>query len=366
VADVVVIGAGPIGLMAAWRSARAGAAVVVLDDGRPPAGRVAAGMLGPWSEVEHRDGAMHLLMVAASRRWPELVVELEADSGHDVGFVPSGTLLVAGRPEQIAPLRRHGQTVGTLDSDLEWQTGTALRTLEPGLGPDVAGGFVMHDEHQVDPRQAMAALRAACDVKGVEILDRCARALISEGNRVAGAITTRGEQITATDTVMAAGWSASRISHRVPMRPVKGQIMRLGLPAGRSLPVTHVVRSADAYVAPRPHGEVVVGGTVEEAADTRVTAGAVQSLLEEASRLVPDLRELELTETAAGLRPATPDGLPAIGRDTTDGLIWATGAFRHGILLSPVIADAVAGIVAGQPPDALLANFTPNRFAEAA
>jgi glycine oxidase len=183
---------------------------------------------------------------------------------------------------------------------------------------------------------------------------------------VVGAATDDGGEVRARETVIAAGWTASEISPLVPVRPVKGQIIRLRAQEGFDLPVRRVVRSADAYIAPRPGGEVVVGGTVEEAADTRVTAGAVQRLLDEASRLVPDLRELELAEAAAGLRPATPDGFPAIGRGPAAGLIWGTGAFRHGILLSPVVAEAVADIVAGVHPGGLVAPFTPERFAEAA
>jgi glycine oxidase len=351
--------------MTAWRLARDGASVTMLDDGRPPAGRVAAGMLGPWSEAEHRDGAMHQLMVAASRQWPEIARQLATDADQDVGFAPTGTLLVAGRPEQIAPLREHGRTIGRLDSVPEWKTGTDLRRLEPGLGPDVAGGFLMNQEHQVDPRQALPALRAACETGGVTVVAQAARKLVFAEGRAVGVVTEPGDEIRSEHVVLAAGWSGARIASRVPLRPVKGQILRLQVREGMELPVRHVVRSADAYVAPRPHGEVVIGGTVEEASDTRVTAGAVLRLLDEASRLVPELRELELREAAAGLRPATPDGLPAVGRETHTGLIWATGAFRHGILLSPVIADAVVDTVAGRPSGDMVEYFTPERFAEA-
>jgi glycine oxidase len=360
---VIVVGAGPIGLMTAWRAARAGAQVRLLDDGGTPAGHVAAGMLGPWSEAEHRDGAMHDLMVAAARRWPDVARELAEDSGHDVGFTASGTLLVACRPEHMAPLRRHGEVVKGLDDPLEWRTGGELRALEPGLGTAVAGGYALKHEHQVDPRRLMAALRAANAARGVHSETGGARRLVERDDAIVGVETRDGTRFTARTTVVAAGWEASQLAEGVPLRPVKGQILRL---FGEDPPVTRVVRSADAYVAPRPSGEVVVGGTVEERGDRRVIAGAVSRLLEDAIALVPDLRELELREVAAGLRPATPDGLPAIGADRRAGLIWAAGAFRHGILLSPVIAEAAGGLAAGHDPLPGMAPFSPRRFREAA
>jgi len=361
-ADLIVIGAGPWGLMSAWRAARAGATVILIDDGGTPAGHVAAGMLGPWSEAEHRSGAMHALMVRSSREWPRMVDELHEDSDADVGYVSSGTLLVATRPEQIGPLQAHGSTIADLDEPPRWESGRELREREPALGTHIAGGFNMADEHQVDPRRAMAALRTACSTRGVQTLDDAAVALTLSAGKVTGVATHGGRMLTASRTALAAGWNAGALSDRVPLRPVKGQILRLGTPDGSAPPLHRVVRSGEAYVAPRPHGEVVVGGTVEETSDTAVEAGAVQRLLEEALLTVPSLRDLEFREAAAGLRPATPDGLPAIGMDHNDGLIFATGAFRHGVLLAPVAGEAVAALATGIRPDSELTPFHPGRF----
>jgi len=148
----------------------------------------------------------------------------------------------------------------------------------------------------------------------------------------------------------------------VPVRPVKGQVLRLAPRPGRDAPIARTVRTPAVYLVPRPGGEVVVGATVEEAADRTVTVGAVHDLLDEAVRVVPDVRELALIEAAAGRRPATPDGLPALGVDPEDGLVWAAGGYRHGILLAPLAAHAVARAAAGRPPEPALVPCAPTRF----
>jgi glycine oxidase len=304
---------------------------------------------------------MHRLMVDSATAWPVFARELEADAGRPVGYVDSGTLLIASRPEQIAPLRRHGETVASLGAPPVWRTGSELRAIEPGLSGAVAGGFVMTDEHQVDPRQALEALREACLALGVRIVDVAAAELIGDGGGGVGGVRAQdGSEIRAPRVLIAAGWSAGALDPEVPLRPVKGQILRLR--ARGAPPVRMVVRAESFYVAPRPHGEVVVGGTVEERSDQTVLAGAVHELLDEAIRAVPDLGELELAEAAAGLRPATPDGRPAIGAGERPGVLWAAGGFRHGILLAPAVSAALAAIVAGREAPAV-APFAPGRFA---
>jgi glycine oxidase len=151
---------------------------------------------------------------------------------------------------------------------------------------------------------------------------------------------------------------------RVPVRPVKGQTLRLRDPRGARL-VDRTIRGIDAYLVPRADGEYVLGATMEEQGfNTAPTAGAVYELLRDMSELVPGVLELEVTELLAGLRPATPDNLPAIGAGARDGLLWATGHFRNGILLTPVTADLVAAVLAGEPLPEFAGAADPLRFAE--
>src|SRR5207248_113728 len=137
-------------------------------------------------------------------------------------------------------------------------------------------------------------------------------------------------------TVVAAGaWSGALGG--APVRPVKGQLVRLRDPAGPGL-LTRVVRMADGYLVPRGDGGYVLGATMEEQGyDTAVTAGGVWELLRDAIELVPGLAELEITELAAGLRPGTRDNAPIVGPAGAahPGVVWATGHFRHGVLLAP-------------------------------
>jgi glycine oxidase len=150
---------------------------------------------------------------------------------------------------------------------------------------------------------------------------------------------------------------------RVPVRPVKGQVLRLRDPRGGGL-VTRVIRGEHAYLVPRGDGRYVLGATMEERGwDTAATAGGVYELIRDMSELVPGVLELEIDELEAGLRPATPDNLPAIGRGALEGLIWATGHHRNGVLLTPVTAELVACEVAGEPLPDWARPAGPVRFA---
>ena len=167
-----------------------------------------------------------------------------------------------------------------------------------------------------------------------------------------------GSRIEADRVVLAAGaWSSKRLARRLPVRPVKGQTLRLRGP----LPATRIIRSEHVYVVPRANGETVIGATVEEAGfDETVTDEATAALLREAIRAVPAVADLALVEAVAGLRPGTPDNGPLIGE--WEGLIVAGGHYRNGILLAPITAEAVAALLAGDPPPPEILQFDPRRF----
>jgi glycine oxidase len=186
-----------------------------------------------------------------------------------------------------------------------------------------------------------------------------------------GVLHTREGEIHAAHVVIAAGaWSSGLAPDEPPVRPVKGQILRLreAVPRGAAAAApplaARIVRTPRCYVVPRPTGEIVVGATVEERGfDPTVTAGGVHRLLEAAWEALPDVEERELVETAASFRPGTPDNAPVVGRGSLDGLIWATGHHRNGILLAPVTATAVTALLLGDEPPEPLRDFTPARFA---
>jgi glycine oxidase len=341
---VVVVGAGVIGLACAWRCAQRGMRVLVLERDEPGAGAsgVAAGMLAPVTEAEPGERALLDLNLAGADLWPGFAAELAERSGVDTGYRSSGALVLAADRDDAEELRRLHAFQQSLGLDARWLGGRECRRLEPRLSPRVTGGILAAHDHQVEPRAVVNALHAALLAAGGEIRT--------------GVEVTDPADLDAGHVVLATGcWSGA------PVRPVKGQILRL---RGDSL-ADRLVRTPRCYVVSRPDGETVVGATVEERGfDTTVTAEGVFRLLEAAREVLPDVTELEFVEAAARLRPGTPDNAPLIGE--RDGLIWATGHHRNGVLLAPITAVAVAAMVAGESPPEAVEPFAPGRFAKAA
>ncbi len=370
--DAIVVGAGVIGLASAWRAAQRGLRVCVVDREAPGAGasRVAAGMLAPVGEASWGERALLDLNLASARAYPDFTTELEQESGAAVGYRCCGALHVALDRDEAEELRRHYELQRSLDLEAEWLRPRECRSLEPGLSPAVAAGVHAAHEGEVDPRKLIAALVTAGERAGVTLLTGAEVSdAVIEGDRLAGVRTADGRELRANAAVvLAAGcWSGQAgwlPPHAVPpVRPVKGQVLRLQGAADEPL-CERIVGADRVYVVPRGDGRVVVGATVEERGfDLTVTAGGVHELLREAYRALPDVAELELVEAIAGLRPGTPDNAPVIGRGAVDGLILATGHYRNGILLAPATADAVAEMLAGGEPSPVVAGLGPDRFA---
>lgn len=368
--DAVIVGAGVIGLATGWRAAQRGLRTLVLDAAEPGAGatRAAAGMLAPVTEAAFGEEELLALNLSSAGRYERFVSELESEAEFAVGYRACGTLAVAlDRDEAELLARLHAFQV-SLGLEAEWLRGSECRKLEPGLSPRVVGGIRTTADHEVDPRALSAALACALDRAGGELRGHTAVAsLVQDGGRVEGVELESGDRITAAEVVVASGWRSGEMEGlpehaRVPVRPVKGQILRLRGP--RSAPVvSRVVRTPEVYLVPRENGELVVGATVEERGTNQsVTAGGVLELLRRAYEALPGITELELAETSAGLRPCSPDNKPIVGRGALAGLVWATAHWRNGILLAPVTADAVAALLAGDDPGAELRAFTPDRF----
>jgi glycine oxidase len=349
--DAVIVGGGVIGLTSAWRLAQAGATVAVLERAaQPPAGatRVAAGMLAPVGELTFGEPELLELTLVAAELYPGFVAELEQASGVATGYSVRGALHVALDRDEAEQLRRVHDLQRSMGLEAEWLPPRACRELEPGLTPSLSGGVVAPGEGSVDPRALSAALLAALEREGVEVRTgtEVSEALL-EGERIVGVRSAAGEELRAAHVVLACGaWSgrAEWLPERArpPVRPVKGQVLELRWPGGGEAPIERIVASERVYLVPRAGGRLVAGATVEERGfETAVTAGGIHELLREAYRLLPDVAEMELVEAMAGLRPGTPDNLPAVGPGELEGLILATGHFRNGILLAPLAAARV-------------------------
>jgi glycine oxidase len=373
--DLAVIGAGAIGLSIGWLAAAAGLHVLVLDRGGPGSGTShhAAGMLAPVAEVTPGEEPLLALGLQSAELFGAFVTELEAAAGDPVGYTRCGTLLVARDEDEAGSLERELALRTGLGLDVERLRATAARRLEPALAPTLRLALDLPTDHAVDPRALVSALTLALRVAGAEL--RCGTPVTSidvdeDGPRVRGVVLADGTAVRAKHVVVSAGvWSAAlgglSADWRIPLRPIKGQIMRLHDPAGPGL-LTRVIRMGPSYITPRGDGRYVIGATSEERGfDQTVTAGAMFELLRDASELVPGVAELVVDEFTAGLRPATPDNLPAIGpAPDVDGLWWAVGHRRGGILLAPVTAQLIVDRIVGGSAE-LPAAFDPGRFATA-
>ncbi|MGW4754807.1 glycine oxidase ThiO [Streptomyces chartreusis] len=375
--DVLVIGGGIIGLVTAWRAAQRGFTTAVVDP-EPGGGaaQVAAGMLAAVTELHYGEQTLLGLNLASARRYPDFAAELTDVTGHDLGYRRCGTLAVALDADDRAHLRELHALQRQSGLDSEWLSGRECRRLEPMLAPGVRGGLRVDGDHQIDPRRLTGALLVACGRAGVVFHRDWAERVDVVRDRATGVTTTDGTALTADQVVLAAGSLSGRLAGvpdavLPPVRPVKGQVLRLTVPQRYapflSRTVRAVVRGSQVYLVPRENGELVVGATSEELGwDTTVTAGGVYELLRDAHELVPGITELPLTETRAGLRPGSPDNAPLLGPTELAGLSLATGHYRNGVLLTPVTGDAMAHVLAtGELPEEARA-FTPRRFSPAA
>jgi glycine oxidase len=375
-ADLIVVGAGVIGLTVAWRARAKGMSVTVLERGEIGMGtsQVAAGMLAPVAEVEFGEAGRSALELGlhSAELWPGFAAELRQVSGEDVGLRRTGTLVLARDEDEVRELERQIAFRESLGLRTTRLLGSEAREREPGLAPAMRLALEAADDHSVDPRRVLVALRRACELAGVQLRERAPVARIElddAGAQVTGVVLEGGEVVFARRLVIAAGaWSGSPLGLPaeacVPVRPVKGQILRLRDPAGPGL-LERVVRFQGGYLVPRADGRYVLGATVEERGFERhATAGGVYELLREAHEVVPGVSELQIEELSVGLRPGTPDNLPVIGAGALAGLIWATGHYRNGILLAPLTAELVLQTLLDERADSsLLSTCDPRRFA---
>jgi glycine oxidase len=326
-------------------------------------------MIAPIAEAAPSEPALLALARESARSYPRFVEELIDTSGRDPLYRGSGTLLVARDDDEAAVLERELAFRQSLGLPVRRLLASEARALEPALAPTLRLGLEIPDDHAIDPRALTAALQTAFERAGGTLLcETEAGELELDGDRVTGVRLAGGDLLVADRVVIAAGpWSGQLRGlpdrARVPIRPVKGQIVSLHDPAGPGL-LERVLRMQPGYLVPRGDGRYVLGATIEERGyDTTVTVQGVFELLRDATELVPGVGELVIDELIAGIRPGTPDNAPILGAGAVAGLFWATGHYRHGILLTPITAELISGVLAGEELRELAAPFDPLRFA---
>jgi glycine oxidase len=372
-ADVVVIGGGLIGTSIGWRLRQASLDVALIVGERSAAASgVAAGMLAPVTETTFTEQRLLALNLASLSRYPEFVAEVELASGLPAGLRRTPNLSVAYDADDAARLSTFADFLARAGHPGERLTSRECRRYEPLLAPTIRSGLLVEGDWSCDNRLLWRALIKAGDLIGVREVPGFVHRVTSSNGQVTGVQLADGSSIGARWVVVANGAWARQIDGPpdLPVRPVKGQILRLDpgrLPAP-SLTIRAYVRGAEIYLVPRESGhEVVLGATVEELGfDHRITAGATYELLRDGRTVMPMSAEYALVETSVGWRPGTPDNAPILGRCEVEGLVLATGHYRNGVLLTPITADVISTLIMSGELDSIAAPFTLDRFALAA
>ncbi len=362
--EVVIVGAGLIGLGIAYELAKEGVRARILD-GRAPgssASWAGAGMLSPYGDAAAED-PYEAACIRSFAAFASFAADLEDRTGTDIGLRVDGIVEAAYDEAAAGRLREKVGAFSARGIAAEWFERAGALELEPALGPACAGAALVSRSGQVDNRRLGRALRTGCEVLGVRIdVGIEALALETDGARACG-VRTKNGTIAASVVVNAAGaWGGALAGVPpwavIPVVPVKGQMFALAAPAGL---ISHVLRVPGAYFVPRPDGRLLVGATIENAGfDLRVTAGGIRALLDPALDALPILRDAAIHETWAGLRPGSPDGMPFVGETGLEGYLVAAGHDRNGILLTPLTARLIAGLILGRSDEAL-ALFSPHR-----
>jgi glycine oxidase len=337
--DVIVVGAGIIGVSLALELRERGASVLVLDRAEPgaEASSAAAGMLAP-ADPE-TPIALRELAKESARMFPAFVKKLESTSNMLVDFRQVGTIAllpdVPAVPEysSLSP--------------------AALERLERSVHTAGHRAFFVQED-SVDPSLLMQAALAAGRNLTIDIRGHSTVKDLRAHDR-AVEVLTEADTLAAASVVDCRGaWADT------PVRPRKGQMLYVQPQSGM---LDHVLRTPDVYIVPRSSGKILVGATVEDVGfDKTVNPSVIQQLLNSAAKYLPSLASAPITHNWAGLRPGTPDDLPILGPTDTAGVFVATGHFRNGILLAPVTAKIMADLVAGHPSSLNTQAFSPARF----
>ncbi len=366
--DIAVIGGGIIGLSIARALAEKHARVAIVDASgeTPPATNAAAGMLAP--SFENGAGnpeALYQLSIRSLKTWPSFAAALEEETGLDIDYRADGILGVAFTEAQAAVLADSCAVLQQRGAAVALMTGEDARMMEPFLSERVSAAFYAEDDAQVDARKALVALRASVQKKAGHLL--AARLVSAQVKNGRYALTlSDGRAIEALKLVIASGAAATagviEDLPPPPVYPVKGEALAVRSPEAA---FRRVIRGPGAYLCPKAEGRVIIGATeIPNCDDKEIDDAAIIALREKAHALVPVAQSWPETERWSGLRPATPDKAPILGRDLRgpDGVYLALGSYRNGVLLAPASAEAVAGEVLGETPVIDLKPFRPDRF----
>jgi glycine oxidase len=356
--SVIIVGAGIVGCAIARELTVRGVSCTIIDERQPAGGstQASAGMLAPYVEA-HEPGPLLDFGVRSLQLYDDWIAAVRRESGIDVEYRRIGTLQVATEPKRAAELTA---AATNLPDVLRWMSREEVTNTHAAIGAN-AGALFTATHGYVAAAQLTAALVSAAQHHGAVLQNAHVNRIEPSGDSVR--VTTSAGTLSGDRVVLAAGAWANAIEGVAapPVRPVRGQLLHLGW-GDRGL--STIVWGPQCYCVPRLDGSLLVGATMEEVGfDERNTAGAVRGLLEAVCALLPAAREATFIRARAGLRPATTDGLPAIGPDARHPqIVHASGHFRNGVLLAPITAKAIGDWIVDGKRDAMFDAFAPNRF----
>lgn len=362
-ADVIIVGAGVIGLAIARELAQRGVRdLILIERGKPgaEASWAAGGILAPQVEADRPDEFFRL--ACASRDlYPDFAEALREETGIDVELDKSGTLYIGFTEPEEHEMRARHDWQASAGLQIDWLTGDEARALEPNISPKVRYALRFPNDYQVENRRLVQALVASNQKSGVNVVTNCeVRSLRIEHERVTGVDTSSGF-FSAPTVIVAAGAWTTQITHAdIQIDPVRGQMLCFNAAQIAS----HVIYSSRGYLVPRRDGRLLAGSTSEAVGfDKRVTDEGVHSIKSMAFEIAPCLADLALIDSWAGFRPHAEDNFPVIGpAEDVAGLFYATGHYRNGILLAPITAKVIADSVLNSNISSLAEKFLPARF----
>lgn len=367
-ADVVIIGGGVIGLAIARALALRGVRdVCLLERTRlgSEASFAAGGMLLPQVEADGEDDFFSLACRSRDL-YPSLAAALHDETGIDIELDTAGTLYLALDEHDHVEIEKRYEWQTRAGLPVEFLSTTDARALEPCISESAFGALRFPNDIQVENRRLLSALANSVNALGVKtVTETTVESLVVERKRVRGVQTSRGTFDCRTVVLAAGTWSSfilqSTVCPNPSVAPVRGQMICL---EAKPQLTRHVLYSPRGYLVPRRDGRLLAGSTSENVGFAKaVTASGISSILRHALQISPAVATLPIVDTWAGLRPRAADGLPVLGPcDEIDGLFYATGHYRNGILLAPLTAELISEAIVTGETSPLLAPFSPDRF----
>ncbi|HLL99453.1 MAG TPA: glycine oxidase ThiO [Pyrinomonadaceae bacterium] len=364
--EILIIGAGVIGLALARSLKKSGAAGQITILERGSAGReaslAAAGMLAPQAETDKTDDFFDFCR-QSNKLYPQFAAELLDETGIDIELDRAGTLYLAFSDEDVREINRRYAWQKGAGLPVEYLTAEEIRRSEPFVSPDVREGLFFPNDWQVENRKLLFALQKFAGLNAIKIVENAeVKNLIVENGRAAGA-ETETEKFSASAVILTAGaWTslvkANNLDLPFEVRPIRGQM--LSFQTARRV-FRRVIYSPRGYLVPRRDGRILAGATVEDVGfDKSLTEAGIDFLFEHALEIAPSLANLEITDKWCGLRPFAAGAMPVLGAlPEAENLFVATAHYRNGILLAPVTAETLAGKIVKNVESRYLRIFSP-------